>query len=210
MIQGGKVTYSLFRVLGADIHDRESNRSRVNASPQQKARVASFHLLVGDKHAKPQKGEEICSSLQPVSGSRTPFHPKNSIPYAQPDKFHALTVQKGANKIMPLNPPLDLWQVATPYSTLLTTYLFRRSLCSVSQHRQWRGRSHREWPEKLFIRAQGSCVWNDSTLVLTGVTFPPGTHFSLPCRPRSLNQDSDLFTFFTFSLSLLEEALGHL
>lgn len=68
----------------------------------------------------------------------------------------------------------------------------------------------REWPANLFIRAQGSCVWNDSTFVLIGVTLTLGTHFSLSCLPCSLNQDSDSFEFFTFSLSLLEEPLGHL
>lgn len=67
-----------------------------------------------------------------------------------------------------------------------------------------------EWPAKPFIRAQGRCVWNDFTLVLTGTTFPPGTHFSLSWLPCSLSQGRDSLEFFTFSLSLLKEPLGHL
>lgn len=57
---------------------------------------------------------------------------------------------------------------------------------------------------------QGICVWNDSALFLIGTTLTLGTHFSLSCLPCRLNQDSDSFEFFTFSLSLLGEPLGHL
>lgn len=141
------------------------------------------------------------------------FPSTNWIPSVQPKIFHALTGQKGTNKKMPLNTTLGPWQVASLYCTLRTTCLFRCGLYSFSQGiRQWMGHSLQRLgsPARLFIRAQGSWVWNDSTFVLIGTTLTPGTHFSLSWLPGGLNQDSDSFEFFTFSLSLLEEPLGHL
>lgn len=96
-------------------------------------------LFVRDRHVKLQKFRDLLDFATSWQSSNSLFLPQTCIPYVRWELlFYGLTGQTEGNKIKPLSPPLDPWQVAMLFCVFLTACLFRRGLCAFCQgSRQW-------------------------------------------------------------------------
>lgn len=151
MILGGKVTYSLLIILGAEDRDTEDNM--IECKPPVEGLCCTLPPF-GQRWA-----QETMERLRGCNQSEMKQH------FFASSKLHSLCairniscphrIERG-HWDNALNPTFDPWQVATLHGTLLTTYLFRRSHPSLSQgSKQWKGCSLWRMTSQAFHRSIG-------------------------------------------------------